>query len=763
MIPVVDVPEAINSGNPLLRIDMRQMDPEDIQTMQEQSRDGFYSNKVLAPIREYSTNAQDAHIRKGIPTRPIQVTLPTAMLPEFKVRDFGSGLSYDSIANVYFKYWKSTKRFTNDENGCLGIGSKSAFSYTAIYTVTTWCEGMKTVITGQKQGFADVIYRQPITTTEEGVEITIPVLQKDIEKFTIEAMNFFKYWDMRPEFVNIDKAELDKYFKTMDAPPFLTGPGWAIRPSGYGRGDSVAYMGNVPYQIDWDQVRNNLSPEISVKIQGIFEFLESNLTTLTFPNGTLAFTPNRESLQYNEVTVAAISERLVLIFDTLLDMITSKICTASNLWEAKIIYNRIFRKELDGFDKGMFYGGNLDAVERLLRTRVQWQGITIKDGKFTELSSWDRFDGSVDSYQKGIKPVMTTYVKDTENKLPNVIKALKCKRRGNHNSIICSPKSLVIIQDTNMPRYVIPAAHHFFYNAGMDISQIYVLNLSEPDVKTAFFQNYAFDSVPALYISNLIDTLKPYMKNRVIYGGGSRNAGVPIYCPYFNIEDRSKSGNTPYWRESDTNARGIVGGVYVVIKKEGYGRGKSKLVELAGDTLTMSSASGAIQSVYELCDATGHTISKVYGITQRTADSVWFKKAIAAGQWVHLNDVMIGLVESLDADMLKKLRTFEDISYQKKIQAKTANTLLKGITNQESPAYRYCQIASDLIPYLRLHTAVCYFSKKFDDKTFTYPELKELANEVASRYPMMFAVSDMAAVANTIVDYINLVDSSLTK
>lgn len=50
MIPVVDRPETINSGDPIVRIDMRQMDPEDIQVMLEQSRDGFYSNKELAPV-----------------------------------------------------------------------------------------------------------------------------------------------------------------------------------------------------------------------------------------------------------------------------------------------------------------------------------------------------------------------------------------------------------------------------------------------------------------------------------------------------------------------------------------------------------------------------------------------------------------------------------------------------------------------------------------------------------------------------------------
>ena len=39
-------------------------------------RDQLYSDKILANIREYATNAVDAHVVAGCADRPIEVTFP---------------------------------------------------------------------------------------------------------------------------------------------------------------------------------------------------------------------------------------------------------------------------------------------------------------------------------------------------------------------------------------------------------------------------------------------------------------------------------------------------------------------------------------------------------------------------------------------------------------------------------------------------------------------------------------------------------------
>ena len=50
-------------------------------------RSNLYSNKTLAVIREYSTNAYDAHVANGKADVPIEVTLPTVIEPTFQVRE----------------------------------------------------------------------------------------------------------------------------------------------------------------------------------------------------------------------------------------------------------------------------------------------------------------------------------------------------------------------------------------------------------------------------------------------------------------------------------------------------------------------------------------------------------------------------------------------------------------------------------------------------------------------------------------------------
>src|SRR6185503_16562202 len=63
--------------------------------------DKMYTKKELAVIREYSTNASDAHIVAKMSSNEIIVELPTLENLNFRIRDFGSGLTEDQIINVY--------------------------------------------------------------------------------------------------------------------------------------------------------------------------------------------------------------------------------------------------------------------------------------------------------------------------------------------------------------------------------------------------------------------------------------------------------------------------------------------------------------------------------------------------------------------------------------------------------------------------------------------------------------------------------------
>ena len=749
MINPTITPEVIHSEQPSKRINMGEMDDESIQFMLEQSRDGFYSNKELAPVREYATNAFDAHVEAGCPERPIEITLPSQLSPELRIRDFGCGLSVSELENIYFKYWKSTKRNTNEQNGFLGIGGKSALAYSDVYTVVSICNGTKCVVTGQKNGFADVIYDQPnINNEPNGIEVVIPIQQKDISKFVHEAMELFKYWDIRPVFHNIEETVLKESFAIMDSKPFLSGEGWAVRPAGYGKGESKAIMSKVPYTIDWEQVKNSLPPQISSKIGGIFTFLEENLTALYFDNGTLSFTPNRESLQYNDPTIEALSKKLVSIYDSLLKLITSKIADAPDIWEAKIRYNQIFRRELDGFDKDLMYGGNLSTLENLLKNRVQWNGITITNGLFEEMDEWDVKQGKVDRWNTdNFIPLFATYVKDTDRtgiKACNNSSRRRRWRSGSNTKIIASPKSVVIIQDTDKVSLAKGLARWFLYKASKEVSQVYVLDLSNPTVKDAFFKYYNFDTVPVSYVSQNELLVKAYMKSiRAPRGTGDSTdrEARPLYCPFVEIKNRRTISFTsnPSWDYETVNARGVSGGFFVVYSKNSFNYNGREIAHCYSGEFW--------QSVHELSEISGVKLTKVFGIHPKTANSEWFKEAVEEGNWTDLSDWVKENVESLPKDTIKKVLAYHNTT--DRVGTKVAEILSPLLVDGNGVASKYFKEIADFNNYWTMKDipARLYLEGwRFDEKEVEF--FVKLSEEMRKKYPLLFKTSYGTSIAN---------------
>ena len=68
------------------------IDPENLGYIAQILRE-LYSDPIRAVVREYCANAVDAHDQAGIPERPIEITAPTKMVPELRIRDYGFGLS----------------------------------------------------------------------------------------------------------------------------------------------------------------------------------------------------------------------------------------------------------------------------------------------------------------------------------------------------------------------------------------------------------------------------------------------------------------------------------------------------------------------------------------------------------------------------------------------------------------------------------------------------------------------------------------------
>lgn len=257
----------------------------------------LYSDPELAIIREYATNAYDSHVEAGV-ERPIEVTLPTALAPFFKVRDFGIGLSAEEIHTIYSKYGASTKRETNEQTGMLGLGCKSALTYIDQFTLIAIKDNIRsTVNIGRNEngsGSLTVVESTP-TIESPGVEIIIPVSNKYSE-FETKARGFFRFWQSGV-LVNGQVPDcISNQFKVTDSLYLndLDGDGFWRTSSGK---RSIVVMGNVPYPVN-----------------DIKQIVPDCPVIAYVPVGAVNFTPSRESLQYTKKTNEILS-KLGLEFD----------------------------------------------------------------------------------------------------------------------------------------------------------------------------------------------------------------------------------------------------------------------------------------------------------------------------------------------------------------------------------------------------------------------------------------------------------------
>ena len=158
---------------------------------------GLYTKKIEAIIRELSSNAIDAHKAAGFSDTPYQMQLPNSYNNyTFKIRDFGTGLSYDDVMNLYTTYGMSNKDNSNDFIGGMGLGSKSPFCYVDRFTIVSYFNKMKYVYISSKDedGNPQCNYVNKIPTEEpNGLEITLIAKNGDNSEF-ISAYNRVQYW-----------------------------------------------------------------------------------------------------------------------------------------------------------------------------------------------------------------------------------------------------------------------------------------------------------------------------------------------------------------------------------------------------------------------------------------------------------------------------------------------------------------------------------------------------------------------------------------
>ena len=298
-------------------------------------RDKTYSDKVLAVIREYSTNAIDAHADAGKEDHPISVHLPTEEDCVFRVRDYGQGLTDDEIKNVYIRYGASTKRNSNSVIGQLGIGCKSAFAYTDLFIITSYIDGYKNIYHAfiDESGMGKISrVSSELSYKPTGIEIEVPVKSTDIYEFREKAKRLFNHFKIKPN-LNID---LD-----FDQDILFSGEFWHIYdPPIYQTRRSVAVMGNISYPINYDSLKNH--PDFNLPV---YESIALG-AIIYFDIGELSISASRENLEYTQQTQKNIIRKLKAVHSEFFNIIQEKVDNTQSHWEAARLlneYKNIFR------------------------------------------------------------------------------------------------------------------------------------------------------------------------------------------------------------------------------------------------------------------------------------------------------------------------------------------------------------------------------------------------------------------------------------
>lgn len=253
----------------------------------------LYKNKVRAIVRELTCNALDAHRLAGNTDVPFEIKAPTMLDPRFIVRDFGPGMSDEDINELYTTYFASTKDTSNDFTGALGLGSKSPFSYTETFSVTSYYGGMI-------RGYVALLMNgEPVlkpTFTEKmkegdrtGLEVVVPVKSNDISRWHDEiayCLRPFGEYDPIIKGMNFDK---DTYLPNKD---IFTNNDFVNNEESSG---AYAVYGNIVYPLED-------VPEIN------YTWLTCNVDCIyfRFPLGELDIAPSREELSLDEQTIANI-------------------------------------------------------------------------------------------------------------------------------------------------------------------------------------------------------------------------------------------------------------------------------------------------------------------------------------------------------------------------------------------------------------------------------------------------------------------------
>lgn len=474
-------------------------------------RNQLYSDKILAVIREYSTNGVDAHTEAGKPTLPIEVTLPSRWETTFKVRDFGLGLTDADIHDIYAFYGESTKRKSNAMIGQLGLGSKSAFAYGDNFVITSYVDGVKNTynafIDASQIGQIAKLASEP-TTEPNGVEISIAVKDHDVQAFHSKAYALFRYFKVRPV---VHGATFD--YATLT--PIISGGDWVI----YGGSSSpaVAIMGNIGYPIDNHWNDQNITNALAAGLE------------INFAIGDLEISASREKLQYTDRTKQAIKDKLTKVVSEVSAELNSRFSSCATLFDAHKLYGTV-----------MDYGSNLYVLRGMIKSSLQFKGKAVTASRL-HLPDANSGEFSVRQYEKTYRG--------------NKVKAFPM------NSINCTDKTVLVDNDLSLNNGITNRV----WNLVQDSKDVYVLSYRDAKDRADFLSKSGLEDSNFIKLSSL-----PKISLATATGAAPKNAKHASKEFIYDFAHASKASSwsrkhSDFWTQEVVDVAND-SGVYVMLE-----------------------------------------------------------------------------------------------------------------------------------------------------------------------------------------------------
>ena len=483
----------------------------------------IYSDKILAVIREYSCNAYDAHVESGKRDVPIVVSLPSRLNPEFKVRDYGNGLTEQEIHEVYTSYGESTKENSDDYIGQLGIGSKSGFAYGDNFVVTSWKNGIKTVYNAVKG--SDVremvkLYSEP-SNDPSGIEISIPVKTGDDIAFKNKSINFFKYWQTQPNLIGVSEQEVKNNDDII-----VDGGDWKMfvaRDDVWNRNcKAIAIMGNITYPIQWNLVTETLhkTKKLDQRCNNIIRFITYNSVMIRFNIGEVTMAPSREALQYTDHTVGNIINKLERICCELENNIISQISDAKTLWDFKCNINRMFSRQAGGDNTSSVPSSrlnNFDIIYDLVKPKLMFNGVNVNSPNYLGANEWDKKLGKIDPKNPRyvdlsnpiiFEPAIAAYYL---NGASNVVIEY-AKRTSMYFNITANAQNHFMIMDLDRKTHIKQCIR--WYMETNKVNRLYTLSFDNNIHLSDFFKKYDVNGATIVKLSDIFAKFKPLIPKR---------------------------------------------------------------------------------------------------------------------------------------------------------------------------------------------------------------------------------------------------------